>query len=183
MTAVTDQERQGVVTFKGNSMTLVGPALKMGDRAPEFHLVANDLSAVTLQDALGDGSRAALLIVVPSIDTSVCSLETARFNKQVRELPEGRIATFTVSEDLPFAQKRWAEHEQVKSLQLLSDYKDHLFGKAYGVWIKELGLLARSIFIIDKGGIIRFAQIVPEIATEPDYDAVLAAARDVALSG
>jgi thiol peroxidase len=180
MTAITDAERQGVVTFKGNPMTLVGPALKAADRAPDFHLVGNDLSGVTLNDALAGGSRAALLIVVPSIDTSVCSLETAKFNKQVRELPEGKIATFTISEDLPFAQKRWSEAEQVKSLQLLSDYKEHTFGRAYGVWIKELGLLARSIFIVDKNGIIQFAQIVPEIAQEPDYDEVLAAARDVA---
>jgi len=180
MTAITDAEREGVVTFKGNPMTLVGQALKTGDRAPDFHLVGNDLSEVTLKDALAGGSRAALLIVVPSIDTSVCSLETAKFNKQVRELPEGKVATFTISEDLPFAQKRWSEAEQVKSLQLLSDYKDHSFGKAYGVWIKELGLLARSIFIVDKNGIIQFTQIVPEIAQEPDYDQVLAAARDVA---
>lgn len=180
MTAITDAERHGLVTFKGNPMTLVGPALKTGDRAPDFHLVGNDLSEVTLTSALADGTRAALLIVVPSIDTSVCSLETAKFNKQVRDLPDGKIATYTISEDLPFAQKRWSEAEQVKSLQLLSDYKDHSFGKAYGVWIKELGLLARSIFIVDKNGIIQFAQIVPEIAQEPDYDQVLAAARDVA---
>lgn len=180
MTAITEAERQGVVTFKGNPMTLVGPALQAGDRAPEFRLVGNDLSEVTLQDALGGGSRAALLIVVPSIDTSVCSLETAKFNKQIRDLPEGKIATYTVSEDLPFAQKRWSEQEQVKSLQLLSDYKYHTFGKAYGVLIKELGLLARSIFIVDKGGIIRFAEIVPEVAQEPDYDQVIAAARDIA---
>jgi thiol peroxidase len=180
MTAITDSERHGAVTFKGNPMTLVGPALKPSDRAPDFKLIANDLSEVTLDDALANGTRAALLIVVPSIDTSVCSLETAKFNKQVRDLAQDKIATFTVSEDLPFAQKRWAEQEQVKSLQLLSDYKDHSFGKAYGVWIKELGLLARSVFIVDKSGTIRYANIVPEVALEPDYDEVIAAARAAA---
>lgn len=180
MTAITDAERTGVVTFKGNPMTLVGPALKTGDRAPDFQLVGNDLSEVTLNDALANGTRAALLIVVPSIDTSVCSLETAKFNKQVRDLAQDKIATYTVSEDLPFAQKRWAEQEQVKSLQLLSDYKHHTFGKAYGVLIKELGLLARSIFVVDNGGVIRYAHIVPEVAQEPDYDEVIAAARQVA---
>jgi thiol peroxidase len=179
MTGILSQERTGAITFKGNPMTLVGPKLSAGDHAPHFHLTANDLSALSLDDALDSGSRAALLIVVPSIDTSVCSLETAKFNKQIRDLPKSKIATFTISEDLPFAQKRWAEHEQVADLQLVSDYKDHSFGPAYGVWIKDLGLLARSVFLIDKEAVLRYVHIVPEVAQEPDYDEVLAKAREV----
>jgi thiol peroxidase len=179
MTGVLSAERQGVVTFKGNPMTLVGPRLTEGSPAPTFQVTANDLSTLTLEDALAGGTRAALLIVVPSIDTSVCSLETAKFNKQIRELPSEKIAAFTISEDLPFAQKRWAEHEQIANLQLVSDHKDHAFGHAYGVWIKELGLLARSIFLVDKQGTLRYVRIVPEVAQEPDYDEVIAKAREV----
>lgn len=170
-------ERKGVVTFKGNPMTLVGPEVKVGQAAPDFSLVAADLSALTLKDALANGSRAALLIVVPSIDTSVCSLETVKFNRHVAEIPTGKLATYTISVDLPFAQKRWAAAENVTNVQLVSDYKTHEFGVAYGVWIKELGLLARSVFLVDKAGTVRMADVVAEVAQEPDYDLVLAEAR------
>ena len=169
-------ERVGAVTFKGNPMTLLGPELKAGDKAPNFSLVANDLSALTLADALAGGTRAALLIVVPSIDTSVCSLETAKFNQHVQDIPTDKLATYTISVDLPFAQKRWAAAENVTNLSLLSDHKTHEFGVDYGVWLKELGLLARATFLVDKTGVVRMAAIVPEVAQEPDYDAVLAEA-------
>ena len=170
-------ERSGVITFKGTPMTLVGPEIKPGDKAPDFALTANDLSTVTLSDALAGYTRAALLIVVPSIDTSVCSLETIKFNRHVTELPADKIAAYTVSEDLPFAQKRWCVAEKVTNLHLLSDYKGHAFGPAYGVLIRELGLLARAVFLVDRTGVVRTARIVPEVALEPDYVEVLSAAR------
>ena len=176
--AISAIERHGVVTFKGSPVTLAGPELKVGQAAPDFTLATNDLTPLTLKDALADNTRAALLIVVPSIDTSVCSLETAKFNTHVAALPADKLAAFTISVDLPFAQKRWATAENVTNLRLVSDYKTHAFGIAYGVWIKELGLLARSIFLIDKSGILRTIAIVPEVAQEPDYDKVLSDARE-----
>jgi thioredoxin-dependent peroxiredoxin len=174
------EERKGIVTFKGNPVTLVGPELKVGDQAPEFDLFTNDLQPFKLSDALAGGSRAALIIIVPSIDTSVCSLETVKFNRQTAELAKDKVATFTVSVDLPFAQKRWSSTEKVDNVQLLSDYKEHSFGPTWGVFIKELGLLARSIFLVDKTGVIRYVEIVPEVAQEPNYDEVLSAATSLA---
>src|SRR5665213_3498756 len=125
------QRRTGIVTFKGNPMTLVGPDIKVGDKAPDFKLLASDMQPVTLNDALANGARAALLIVVPSIDTSVCSLETVKFNRQTADLANDKVGTFTVSVDLPFAQKRWCTTEKVEHVQLLSDFKEHSFGTAY----------------------------------------------------
>ena len=160
-------------------MTLIGPELKVGEQAPEFDLLTTDVQPFQLSDALANGSRAALLIVVPSIDTSVCSLETAKFNKQTADLATDQVATFGVSVDLPFAQKRWSAAENVESLKLLSDYKDRSFGPAYGVFIKEIAMLARSVFLVDKGGVIRYIEIVPEVAQEPNYDKALEAARQL----
>ena len=176
----TEQRRTGVVTFKGNPMTLIGPEIKVGDKAPDFKLLANDLQPVTLNDALAGGTRAALIIIVPSIDTSVCSLETVKFNRQTAELAKDKVATYTISIDTPFAQKRWCSAENVNSVQLLSDFKDHHFGPTWGVLIEELGLLARSIFLVDKNGIVQYVEIVPEVAQEPKYDDVLAAAHALA---
>ncbi len=176
MTTEAVNERKGVVTFKGNPMTLVGPELKVGDHAPEFDLLTTDVQPFKLSDALAGGSRAALLIVVPSIDTSVCSLETVKFNRRTAEMASDKVAAFGVSIDLPFAQKRWSAAEGVESLQMLSDYKDRAFGTAYGVFIKEIAMLARSVFLVDKDGVIRYVEIVPEVAQEPDYDKSLDAA-------
>jgi thiol peroxidase len=180
MNASTQEERRDVVTFKGNPVTLIGPELKVGDAAPDFDLYTTDLQPFKLDDALAGGTRAALIIVVPSIDTSVCSLETVRFNRQTADLAKEKVATFTVSVDLPFAQKRWCTAEKVEHVQLLSDFKEHTFGPAWGVYISELGLLARAIFLVDKSGIIRYVEVVPEIAREPNYDAVLGAATNLA---
>jgi thiol peroxidase len=171
------EERKGAVKFKGNAVTLVGPELKVGDMAPDFDLFTTDMQSFSLSDALANGTRAALIIVVPSIDTSVCSLETVKFNRQTADLAKDKMATFTISVDLPFAQKRWCSTEKVESVQLLSDYRDHRFGPTWGVLIKELGLLARAIFLVDKGGVLRYVEVVPEIALEPNYDDVLRAAR------
>ena len=178
MTSVDKLERTGVVTFKGAPMTLVGQELHVGAAAPDFSLVPalNPGIVVTLDDVLKQRKRAALLIVVPSIDTSVCALETVRFNREVASIPADLLGVYTISVDLPFAQKRWGATENISSLELLSDYKTHEFGPAYGVLIKELALYARSVFLVDKDGIVRYSEIVPEIAMEPNYQKVLDAA-------
>lgn len=175
----TPLERPNAITFKGIPMTLVGQELKVGDQAPDFQLTASDLSTRTWSDLSDNGAKAVLMILVPSIDTSVCSLETGKFNKHVASLPQDKIKVVAISADTPFAQKRWAIEERVDNLQMLSDHKERSFADAFGVRIKELGLLTRAIYLIDKEGVIRYIQTVPEVATEPDYDAVLRAARDL----
>ena len=172
-------ERTGLFAWKGEPMTLVGSPVVAGDRAPDFTVMTGDLKQFHLQDALAGGTRAALFAVVPSIDTGVCSRETRTFNERVAALPADKIGCFTVSMDLPFAQKRWCGAEGVERVVMLSDYFDHSFGLAFGVRVKERGLDARSIFIVDKGGIVRTAQIVPELTQEPDYDDVIAQAKAV----
>lgn len=167
------------VTFKGQPMTLSGPELHAGDPAPSFNLTAGDLSSVTVDTLVDDGRRAAMLIVVPSLDTNVCSLESKKFNGRIGELPPDVVAS-VVSMDLPFAQGRWCGAEGDIKLQMLSDYRDHSFGENYGLRVKELGLLARAIVVIGKDKTIRYVQIVPEIAQEPDYDAALKAAAAAA---
>lgn len=176
----TQTERAGAITFKGSPMTLVGQQIKVGDKAPDFQLqAADDLSTVTWETLSAGGTRAVLLILVPSIDTSVCALETRKFSQQIEALPKDQISVVTVSADTPFAQKRWATEEHVDNIRLLSDHKERSFADAYGVRIKELGMLARAIYLVDKNGIVRYVQTVPEVASEPDYDAVLQAARQV----
>lgn len=177
MNATTSQMRKNVITAGGNPVTLVGPDLQAGDRAPDFTLSAADLSTRTLADVTQNGSIDALLIVVPSLDTGVCSIESAKFNARLGELP-ANVKAYVVSRDLPFAQSRWAKEQggEVK-LEMLSDYRDHSFGPAYGEEIQENGLLARSVFIVAKDGTIAYKQQVPDIHNEPDYEAVLAAAK------
>ncbi len=172
----TLQERTGAITFKGGPMTLVGPELHVGDKAPDFRLTAGNMSVVTLDTLLDGGKRAALLIVVPSLDTSVCSLESRKFNQRIGELP-ANVTGFVVSMDLPFAMARWCGAEGDVKLEMLSDYREHSFGSSFGVHIKELGLLARATFVVGADGTIRYAEIVPEVASEPNYDAALAAAK------
>jgi thioredoxin-dependent peroxiredoxin len=179
MAAQNLQERTGLVTFKGTPMTLLGPELTVGAPAPEFHLTASDLSVVNLDILVDEGKRGALLIVVPSLDTSVCSLESMKFNQRLSELPAD-MAAWDVSMDLPFAQARWAAEQGEIKLGMLSDYRDHSFGLNYGLLIGELGLLARAVVVIGKDKTIRYVQIVAEIATEPDYDAALKAANAAA---
>ncbi len=151
MSTSTLAERSNVITFRGKPMTLVGPALNVGDAAPDFTLTGGDMSPLTLSDALAGGTRQALLIVVPSLDTPTCSVETSTFHRRLAEVPPD-AAAFVVSLDLPFAQKRWAEANEATGLTYLSDYRTHDFGTAYGVFIKEIGLLARAIFVIGKDG-------------------------------
>lgn len=167
-------ERTGLITFKGNPLTLLGNEVKVGQKAPDAELVANDLSVVKLS-ALRAG-KVCILTSVPSLDTSVCDMETRRFNEEAGRL--GRdIVVLTVSMDLPFAQKRWCGAAGVQNVQTLSDYRQAAFGNAYGVLIKELRLLARAVFVLDKPGVIRYVELVKEVASEPNYDAALAAAQ------
>jgi thioredoxin-dependent peroxiredoxin len=179
MTVDSVQSRSGVITFKGSPMTLLGPELRVGDPAPQFALTASDLSPVNLDILLDEGKRAAMLIVVPSLDTSVCSLESRKFNARLGELPPG-VEASVVSLDLPFAQTRWCGAEGDVKLEMLSDYRDHSFGLNYGLLIAELGLLARAIVVIAKDRTVEYVQVVPEVANEPDYDAALKAAAAAA---
>ena len=166
-------------SFKGKPVTLLGPELHAGDPAPAFTLSASDLSAVTPEILLDGGHNAAMLIVVPSLDTSVCSLESQKFNARLGELPEG-VRAAVVSMDLPFAQARWCGAQGDVKLEMLSDYRDHSFGLNYGLLIEELGLLARAIVVIGKDRTVKYVQVVPEVASEPDYDAALKAAAAAA---
>jgi thiol peroxidase len=181
MTMASQIERPGAITFKGGPMTLVGPELKVGDKVPDFQVqTADKLETVGWNEVSEGGTKAVLMILVPSIDTSVCSLETGKFNRHVANLPTDKIKVVTISVDTPFAQARWAKQEGVDNIQMLSDHKDRTVGVAFGAQVKEMGMLSRSIYLADKTGIVRYVQTVPEIASEPDYDAVLAAARQVA---
>lgn len=161
------------ITFKGNPMTLVGPELKVGDAAPDFAVVDGTLSAVNLASYQG---KVKIISAVPSLDTPVCDTETRRFNQEAAGLP-GDVAVLTISLDLPFAQKRWCGAAGIDKVITLSDYRDRSFGLAYGALIDELKLLARAIFVIDRGNVIRYIQFVPEVTQEPDYAAVIAAAK------
>jgi thioredoxin-dependent peroxiredoxin len=167
------KERTGLVTLRGNPFTLLGDEVKVGQVAPNFTALANDLSPVELSAFRG---KVCILSAVPSLDTPVCDTMTRRFNEEAAGLgPDVRI--LTISMDLPFAQARWCGAAGVDRVQTLSDHRDASFGLAYGVLIKELRLLARSVFVVDRDGNIRHAQIVGETANEPDYDAVLAVAK------
>jgi thiol peroxidase len=168
-------ERTGVITFKGNPFTLIGPALKPGDTAPGFTVVDNSLTAKTLADYSG---KIKIISSVPSIDTPVCDTETRRFNQEAAGLT-GDVVLLTISADLPFAQKRWCGAAGIDRVVMLSDYRERSFATAYGVLIKELMLLSRAIFIVDAGDVIRYIQIVPEVTNEPDYNAVMTAARSL----
>lgn len=167
------EERTGAVTLKGNPMTLVGPEISAGQPAPDVELVTNDLSAIQLASFRG---KVCIVTSVPSLDTPVCDTETRRFNEEAGKLGDD-VAVLAISADLPFAQARWCGAAGVENVQTLSDHREAAFGTAYGVLIKELRLLARAIFVVDKEGVVRYTELVKEVADEPDYDATLAAAK------
>jgi thiol peroxidase len=169
------EERKDLVTMKGKPVTLVGQAVKVGQKAPDFEVTANDLSPVKFSSFAG---KVCIIASVPSLDTSVCDMETRKFNEKAAQLGSD-VVVLTISMDLPFAQKRWCGAAGIKNIQTLSDYRDASFGNAYGVLIKDLRLLARAVFVVDKKGVVRYLQIVPEIATEPDYDAALKAVKEL----
>ncbi|WP_424245530.1 thiol peroxidase [Elusimicrobium posterum] len=158
---------------KQNTLHLLGNMPSVGDKAPEFTLVNIKMEPVTLSSYKG---KVVILSIVPSIDTPTCSLETRRFNSEAANLNDDTVIV-TVSKDLPFAQARWCAAMGVEKLITLSDYRNPAFGTDYGVLIDELYLLARAIFVIDKQGIIRYVQVVEELSDEPNYEAVMEAAK------
>ncbi len=161
--------------MRGNPLTLIGPELKAGDKAPDFKLVDNGLKNVTLADT---GHNVRIISVVPSLDTPVCDAQTKRFNEEAAKLPD--VDILTVSMDLPFAQKRWCGAFGVDKVKMLSDHRDGSFGSNYGTLIKDLRIESRAIFVLDKNDTIRHAEYVKEVADFPNYDAALAAARAAA---
>ncbi len=165
------EEQKRTVTMKGKLLTLIGNEVKVGQPAPDFEVIANDMSPVELSTFDG---KLRIICSVPSLDTSVCDTETRRFNEEAERLGDEAVV-LTISMDLPFAQKRWCGAAGIKNVQTLSDYRDASFGNAYGVLIKELRLLARAVFIVDRKGTVRYVQIVDELNNEPDYDAALEA--------
>lgn len=167
------QERSGAITFKGNPMTLLGQPVKVGDAAPDFRVVDNALQPVTLASGAG---KIRLITVVPSLDTPVCDSMTRRFNQDAAELPE-QVEICTISLDLPFAQKRWCGNAGIERVKTLSDYQDRSFVLNYGLLIKELKLAARAVLVIDANDRISYLQLVPEVTSEPDYAAALAAVK------
>jgi thiol peroxidase len=167
------KERTGLITMRGNPLTLVGNEVKAGDVAPDFVVLDNNLAPVKFSSFRG---KICVMTSVPSLDTPVCEIETKRFNEEAGRLgPE--VAVLTISMDLPFAQKRWCGAAGVTKVQTLSDHRDASFGMAYGVLIKELRLLARAVFLVDKGGKIQYMELVKEVSKEPDYEAVLSALK------
>ncbi|GFZ86437.1 putative thiol peroxidase [Compostibacillus humi] len=161
------------VTFKGNPVTLIGEEVKVGDTAPNFTVLSNDLKEVTLDDYEG---KVKLIAAVPSIDTGVCAEETRRFNEEAEKLEN--VQVLTISMDLPFAQARWCAAEGIKNLDTLSDHREGSFGKNYGVLMEELRLLARAIFVVDSSNKVTYVEYVPEVSTHPNYEAALEAARN-----
>ena len=168
-------ERPGAVTFKGQPLTLVGPELKPGEKAPDFTIIDQSLQPASLRDYAG---KVILLSVVPSLDTGICSAQTKRFNEEAAQLPED-VAILTVSMDLPFAQARFCGAENIDRVKVLSDHRDASFAQAYGTLVKELRLESRAIFVIDREGTIRYVEYVPEIASHPNYDAALQAVKSL----
>lgn len=169
------QERTGVTAMQGNPLTLMGPELKIGDKAPEFSVVANDMNPVKLSDF---DSKVIVISAIPSLDTPVCDLETQRFNHEASKLGND-IKILTISMDLPFAQKRWCGANNVEQVITLSDHKEASFGEAFGVLIKELRLLARAVFVLDEKRIIRDIIILDDVVKEPDYDKVIEAVKQL----
>jgi len=168
-------ERPGATTMRGNPLTLLGPELKAGEKAPDFSAVNDGLQPV---DLAGTGQEVRIFSVVPSLDTPVCDAQTKRFNEEAAKLPG--VAIYTVSMDLPFAQKRWCGAFGVDHVKMVSDHVSGSFGQSYGTLIKELRILSRAIFIVDKDNTIRYAEYVKEVGEHPNYESALAAVRTLA---
>ncbi len=169
-------EREGLVTMKGSPVVLLGRGVKAGEAARGFRVVDGAFQPVRLSDFRG---KVVVISAVPSLDTGVCSAQTKRFNDEAAKLPAD-VVVLTISMDLPFAQKRFCETEKIGGIRVLSDHVWREFGTAYGVLIKDMGLLARAVFVVGKDGTVVYEQVVREVATHPDYDAALAAARKAA---
>jgi thiol peroxidase len=167
------QKREAAVLFKGNPVTLLGPEIKAGDKAPDFRVVDNGLQPVTLKT---DAGKVRLIAVVPSIDTPTCDTMTRRFNQDAANLPDS-VVVYTISVDLPFAQKRWCGNAGIDKVQTLSDYQERSFGLNYGLLLENLKLLARAVYVIDQHDQVAYAEVVAEVTAEPDYTAALEAVK------
>jgi thiol peroxidase len=165
-------ERAGATTLMGNPKTLVGPELKPGDKAPNFTALDNALKPVTLSDT---GHKTRIFSVVPSLDTPVCDMQTKRFNEEAGKLQD--VDIYTVSMDLPFAQKRFCNAFTLDNVKMLSDHKDASFGEAYGTLIKDMRILSRAIFVVGPDDQLKYVEYVPEVSQHPNYEAALAAAK------
>jgi len=168
-------ERPGLITIKGNPLTLVGNEVHIGAKAPDFTVLDNDLEPTDLSAYTG---KVKVISVVPSLDTPVCDAQTRRFNVEAGNLGDD-VVILTISMDLPFAQKRWCGAAGVDKVHTLSDYRDASFGMAYGMLIKELRLLARGVLVVDRDDVVRYAKLVKEVTNEPDYAEVLDAVKKV----
>jgi len=162
-------ERKGIITFQGNPLTLIGPELKIGDKAPDFVLLDGELKEFRLKDFYG---KTKVISVTPSLDTPVCDMQARRFNQEASRLRED-IVVVNVSMDLPFAISRFCTAAGIERVKAFSDHRDASFGNAYGVLIKELRLLARAVFVVDEKDFVQYREIVPEITNLPDFDAAL----------
>jgi thiol peroxidase len=164
-------ERTGIITFLGGPLTLVGPEVKAGQKAPDFTVLDNGLAPKSLKDFAGN---TVVISVTPSLDTPVCDAQLRKFNDSATKLGEG-VVVLNISMDLPFANKRFCSVAGIEKAVTLSDHRDASFGQAYGVLIKELRLLARAIFVVGKDGVVKYAEIVPEVTHNPSFDKALAA--------
>jgi len=168
------QQRSGIVTFQGRPVTLLGPELKAGDSAPDFECLSVDMKSMSLASTAG---KVRVFSAVGSLDSSLCDQQTRRFDQLAAELPSD-VAVITVSSDLPFTQARWSVVADASAIVTYSDYRGASFGLAYGVLIKEWRLLARSVFVVDGSDVIRHVQIVPDMSSLPNFDAVLRAVSE-----
>ncbi len=168
-------ERNGIVTMKGNPLTLIGPALNIGDPAPDFVVLDRDLKETKLRNFAG---KMKIISVTPSLDTPVCDMQARRFNQDAAALPD-TVVVLNISMDLPFAIARFCATAGIDRVQAFSDHRDASFGSAYGVLIKDVRLLARAIFVIDREEKIRYMEIVPELTEQPDYDKALEVVKQI----
>ena len=159
------------VTFQGNPLTLAGTQIKVGDTAPDFTVTDNDLNPIKLSDTKGKR----VFLTVPSLDTPVCDTEVRKFNEKAASLND--VTVYVVSMDLPFAQARWCGASGIDKVVTASDYKDREFGKNYGVYINELGLLSRAVFVVDENNKVTYVEYLNEITDEPNYDKALEALK------
>jgi thiol peroxidase len=167
-------ERPAATTLRGNPLTVVGPELKAGDKAPDFQAVDDSLKPVDLNST---GHSVRIFSVVPSLDTPVCDMQTKRFNEEAGKLPNLKI--YSVSMDLPFAQKRWCGAYGVDHIKMISDHRSGSFGEHYGTLIKDLRIMSRAIFVVDQDNTIKHAEYVKEVADHPDYEAALKVAKSL----
>ena len=168
-------EQKNVITMKGKPLTLVGNKLKVGDKAPDCEVVGKDLEPIKLSSFRG---KVCIISSLPSLDTSVCDMMTRKFSEEAVALGKD-VVMLAISMDLPFAQDRWCIAADVENVNVLSDHHSTSFGRAFGVLIEDLRLLARAVFIVDREGIVRYIEIVDELTHEPDYEAALKAAKEL----